>query len=54
MNDTWVVDFDDSTRYPASEGHILPIKILGIGLQGVYCPDDSYAPANAIIIGQKL
>ncbi|XP_021967589.1 protein hsr-9 [Folsomia candida] len=54
MNDTWIIDFDDATTYPASEGHIIPIKILGVGIKGVYCPDTGYHPADAVILGQKF
>lgn len=54
LNDTWIIDFDDATTYPASEGHIIPIKILGVGIEGIYCPDSGYHPANARVIGQKL
>jgi hypothetical protein len=54
LNDTWIIDFDDATSYPASEGHIIPIKILGVGIKGVYCPDSGYHPADANVLGQKL
>jgi len=54
LNDTWIIDFEDNMEDVASESHIIPIKILGVGLSGVYSPDNIYKPANATVIGQKL
>jgi hypothetical protein len=53
-NDTWKIDFDDGMVDVASETHIIPIKILGVGISGVYTPDSSYKPFLATVLGQKL
>lgn len=54
LNDTWIIDFDDGMEDVASESHIVPIRILGVGLKGVYSPDEKYEAKNAEVIGQKL
>lgn len=54
LNDTWLIDFDDGMEDVASETHIIPIRILGVGVKGVYSPDDRYEARQAEVIGQKL
>ncbi|CAL8088389.1 unnamed protein product [Orchesella dallaii] len=54
LNDTWVIDFDDGMEDVASESHIVPIRILGVGTIGIYSPDAGYQPHNAEVIGQKF
>lgn len=53
-NDTWIIEFDDSIEAPASKSHILPIRVLGVGVRGVYTPDQVFEAKEAEIIGQKL
>lgn len=53
-NDTWIIEFDDSIEAPASKSHILPIRVLGVGVKGVYTPDQFYEAKEAEVIGQKL
>lgn len=54
LNDTWIIDFDDGMEDVASESHIVPIRILGVGVKGVYSPDEKYEAKSAEVIGQKL
>lgn len=54
MNDTWIIDFDDGMEDVASESHIVPIRILGTGIKGVYSPDEKYEARVAEVVGQKL
>ena len=54
MNDTWQIRYEDEMEDVASELHILPIKILGVGTWTVYCPSDEYKPEEGIIVGQKF
>ncbi|ODM94601.1 Tumor suppressor p53-binding protein 1 [Orchesella cincta] len=54
LNDTWIIDFDDGMEDVASESHIVPIRILGVGTKGIYSPDTGYQPHNATVIGQKF
>jgi len=53
-NDTYKIDFDDGMDGVASETHIVPIKILGVGTVGVYTPDNMFKPSEATVLGQKL
>jgi len=54
MNDTWQIHFEDGIEDVASETHILPIKILGVGTWTVYCPPTEYKPEDVMIVGQRL
>lgn len=52
-NDTWQIHYDDDMDDVASETHILPIKVIGVGTHGIYCPEGIYKPEDVVVIGSR-